>query len=245
MMSFKLPFKELIIKENKTDSPYKSSFVFYHLPNTLGNSLGQFLRNILLDHIGCVAICGVEIFDKEGPVKTEFVPLAGVNVTSYDLIVNLKKIILEELEIKEEMFCLELNVNNDSDDEKIVTAKDFNSINHVKISNPQLVLATLAPRSILKINIYCQRGLGYQEANKQRKYFVERPNVIPLDTNYSPIKSNNVMLEVNSVLTSLIDEEEQLTLTISTNGSIKAKKALQEAIKLFCSLGVLIEKQIS
>ena len=60
---------EEIINKNK---PHSSSFVFHHLPSDTGITFGNFFRRILLNHISAIAIMGVEIADKNGPVETEF-----------------------------------------------------------------------------------------------------------------------------------------------------------------------------
>jgi len=60
--------------------------------------------------------------------------------------------------------------------------------------------------------------------------------VISLDTDYSPVKSGyegvQVNFEVNTVVVSLTKEEEELKLTVSTNGAIKPKDALLEVLQM-------------
>jgi DNA-directed RNA polymerase alpha subunit len=63
-----LKFDKEIISKNQ---PYSSTFVFHHLPLTSGITIGNFLRRILLNHISGIAIVGVEISDKNGPIKTK------------------------------------------------------------------------------------------------------------------------------------------------------------------------------
>ena len=59
--------KEIISK----NQPHSSTFIFHHLPPTSGIAIGNFFRQILLNYISGIAIVGVEISDKDGPIKTK------------------------------------------------------------------------------------------------------------------------------------------------------------------------------
>jgi DNA-directed RNA polymerase alpha subunit len=90
----------------------------------------------------------------------------------------------------------------------------------------------LAPFSQLKIKLYFRSDYGYHKSEEQKKYFPEIENVILLDANYSHIKGDGgVNFQVNSIVTGLDKEEEELKLTITTNGAITPKKALLEALE--------------
>ena len=60
--------------------------------------------------------------------------------------------------------------------------------------------------------------------------------MISLDTDYSPVKSgyegDQVNFEVNTSVVSLTKEEEELKLTVSTNGAVKPKNALLEVLQM-------------
>jgi len=152
---------EEIITKNKDHS---SSFVFRHLPLGMGITIGNYLRRILLRYISGIAPLGVEIIDNNGSVKSELSTLAGVAETTPYLIINLKKIIVEEKKKKEGIFYLELNVENNEKEEKIITAGDFQQDKDIEIKNPELYLATLATASSgkknpkLEIKLYFQRN---------------------------------------------------------------------------------------
>src|SRR2546430_1751420 len=116
-----LEIKEIILK----DKPHSSSFVFYHLPEGMGITIGNYLRRFLLNYISGIASLGAKISDKNGPVESEISVLSGVAETTPYLIINLKKIIVEEKKKKEGIFCLELNIENKEKKERIITADDF------------------------------------------------------------------------------------------------------------------------
>src|SRR6185369_4072951 len=87
-----LEIEEKVVK----DKPHSSSFLFHHLPTGMGIAIGNYLRRILLQHIGGIAPLGAKISDKNGPVKSELSILSGVKEITPYLIINLKKIIVEE-----------------------------------------------------------------------------------------------------------------------------------------------------
>jgi len=116
----------LTIKEEITeDTPHSSSFVFRYLPPTAGLTVGNYLRRTILTSVKGVAPIGVEISDKNGPAKSKFTALVGVVETTPYLILNCKKIVLEIKEEKDEIVCLEMDIENSEDKEYTVTANDF------------------------------------------------------------------------------------------------------------------------
>ncbi|CAG8514889.1 2649_t:CDS:1 [Cetraspora pellucida] len=231
-----LKIKEIISENN----PHSSSFVFQYFPPTLELTIGNFLRRILLTLLSGVAAFAIEIRvknksattdDQMVPVLTKFSTLVGVVETTPYLTLNCKGILAEIKEKKDEIYCLEMDVNNPEDKECIVTAKDFQSNPHLVIKNPDLYLATLAPLSRLQIKLYFREDFGYYTAEKQEKHLPQAKNVIFFDTNYSPIKDDGVNFQVNSVATGLEKAEKELKLTINTNGTISPRQALLQALE--------------
>src|SRR3954468_19844766 len=102
-------------------NPNSSLFIFHHLPSEMGVTIGNFLRRALLpSHVKGIAPIGVKIADKNGLAKSKFTSLDGVNLAVVFVIMNLKKIILEEKKIQEGLFCLELKVENKEKKERII-----------------------------------------------------------------------------------------------------------------------------
>jgi len=88
-----LKIEEIVDKNNANNS----LFIFHHLPSEMGVTIGNFLRRVLLpSHVKGIAPIGVKITDKNGPAKSKFTNLDGVNLAAVYVIMNLKKIILEE-----------------------------------------------------------------------------------------------------------------------------------------------------
>jgi DNA-directed RNA polymerase subunit alpha len=165
-----LLLSNLKIQETTTENPHNSAFIFRYFPPTLGLTIGNCLRRVLLSTLSGVAAIGIEINDNNGPVKSKFSDLAGVDETTPYLILNCKKIIAEVKEKKDEIYCLEMDINEPEDKERIITAKDFQPNPHLEIKNPDLYLATLAPFSRLQIKLYFREDYGYYEAKIQKEF---------------------------------------------------------------------------
>ncbi|CAG8468811.1 17455_t:CDS:2 [Racocetra fulgida] len=225
-----LSLSNLKIKEiTSENNPHSSSFVFQYFPPTLELTIGNFLRRILLTLLSGVATFAIEIRVKDKSVTTDdqMVPV----LTKFSTLVGVG-ILAEIKEKKDEIYCLEMDVNNPEDKECIVTANDFQSDPHLVIKNPDLYLATLAPFSRLQIKLYFREDFGYYTAEKQEKHLPQAKNVIFFDTNYSPIEDDGVNFQVNSVATGLEKEEKELKLTIDTNGTISPRQALLQALEI-------------
>jgi DNA-directed RNA polymerase alpha subunit len=159
-----LSINNLKVQETITENdPHSSSFIFRYLPNNMGITLGNLLKRALECYISGAAAFGVKITDKNGSITNVFTTLSGVDKVTRYLIATLKEIILEVKEDQEGIFCLELNVENKENKERIITAADFQEIEGVKIKNPNLKLATLAAASSelgnskLEIKLYCRK----------------------------------------------------------------------------------------
>lgn len=226
-----LEIEEIVLK-NKL---HTSSFVFRRLPAGMGIVLGNHLRHFLLKYASGIALLGAQISDGNGSVKVEESVLAGVKEVTPYLILNLKKIIVEEKKEKEGIFCLELSVENKEKKEKVITAGDFQKDKNLEIKNPELYLATLAPAASLEIKLYFQKNWGYHTEEEQaayvKGYLAGEKDIIVFDTDYSSVKGGMVNYQINSDVNSQEKPEEKLTFTITTNGAIKPKKALQEALE--------------
>lgn len=239
-----LKIEEITSKEN----PHSSSFIFRHLPSGVGVTLGNYLRRTLSDNIGGIASLGAKINDKKGPIKTEISVIEGLRETIPYFVINLKQVIIEEKKKKEGIFFLELKIDNGKGkQERVITAKDFNQDKEIEIKNPELYLGTLASSTSLEIKLYFQKNWGYHKDEEQKnRYFPNDEDFIAFDTDYSPIKSGKVSFKVNPIIISQDKSEEELTLFIKTNGSIKPKAALHEALEisqtLFQSISNLTNK---
>lgn len=105
----------------------------------------------------------------------------------------------------------------------------------------------MAPNSSLFLELYCRKGMGYVPEKKQQVFFEqqtaegEQKFIIVLDSNYSPVKEVFPLGE--KIVTGLMDQEEQLSLEITTNSSKTPKDALKEVLSLTTFLFEDIKKK--
>jgi DNA-directed RNA polymerase alpha subunit len=98
--------------------------------------------------------------------------------------------------------------------------------------------------------LYFREDYGYYEAKIQKEfkwwkeYFAGKEHIIPLDTDYSPVKGDGVNFQVNSVVTGLEKEEEELKLTITTTGTISPRQALCQALEIIIQINDKIKNEL-
>jgi len=186
-----------------------------------GQTLGNSLRRVLLTSLSGNAITTVKI---EG-VKHQFATLPGLKEDVVELLLNVKKIrlMLEGAETA----TMKLEKHGPG----IVSAGDIEVSAGVTITNPELILGTLADKkSVLDMQFTVQKGFGYMTADEQHN---DEIGVIPLDVLYSPIVRVNYRIEATRVgrMTNL----DKLVLDIWTDGTTAPIDALKNAANILVS----------
>ena len=241
-------FSTMKIKKAEQSSQ-TTKFMFEHL--NLGGaatSLGNNFRQLLLTRVPGWAIFAVKISDKEKTIASEFEKLKGVTEIPLYLIFNLKKLVFQSLQKSSSLqekgessliHILQININNSQNKENyIVTGKDVQG--ELKIINPEAYLATVEESSQLKIDLYCSYRWGSYTAREQKSLLSKKEeNVIFLPSDYCPVKI--VSLKTEPVLNT---QEEKLSLTITTNGSISPQDSLLEIAKFLELLMTNIQHQL-
>ncbi|CAH1762098.1 14213_t:CDS:2 [Entrophospora sp. SA101] len=187
-------------------------------------------------------IFAVKISDKAKTITNEIAKLEGVKEIPIYLNFHLKKLVFQspsEDYLRQGKICtLQINVDNSQGKEEyVVTGKDIQG--ELTVLNPETYLATVAPAAQLKITLYCSYHYVSRSAKEQKSFFSlenkkkdesdasngeddnkqeiqlqNEENLIFLDSDYCPVKT----------------QEESLKLTITTNGSISANNCLLTVI---------------
>jgi len=213
-------------KEEKKDGYGK--FILSPLPQGFGDTFGNSLRRVLLEHMSGVAITRIRV---KG-ANHSFALLKGVREDLLDVIMNVKKIRISSK--KEGLIKLRLEKKGPG----VVKAGDIKTSTGAEIINPDLVLANLADKkSELKIDFEAEKGIGYSLADDNKN---EKMRWIGVDAIFSPI------LKVNySVKEIRIGKEKgrnELTLEIWTDKTIPSSVALKEAAEILTRGFSLIAK---
>lgn len=197
-----------------------ASFAIHPYHPGYGPTVGNALRRVLLSSLPGAAITHMKI---EG-VDHEFSTIEGIKEDMVTLMLNLKRVRLsstspEPVEIK-------LIVSGT----KKVTAGDFKTPPTVTIANPNLPLATLTTSSArLEMRCTVEQGRGYvpSEAREREQRDI---GTIAIDAIFTPVE--RVSFKVENVRVGQATDYHKLTLTITTDGTLKPIDALKQAASI-------------
>lgn len=211
------------IEEKKVDSSY-SQFEIGPLEAGFGYTLGTSLRRVLLTALPGAAITDV----KFSGANHQFTTLPGVKEDLVEVVLNLKKI---RFLVKSEEDFEPVAATLDKTGPGEVKAGDLEVPAGIEVANKDLVIANLADKkSRLKAEMTISFGVGYSPCE-------DRPadvlGVIVTDALFSPIKKVNVTVE--DVRVGRETNYDKLILDVWTDGTIPAKKALEQSAKILAA----------
>ncbi|HET7876899.1 MAG TPA: DNA-directed RNA polymerase subunit alpha [Methylomirabilota bacterium] len=179
---------------------------------TVGNSL----RRTLLSIIPGAAVAWVRV---KG-VKDPETPIPGVNESTVDVLLNIKKLAVnvpsgEPMETKIE-----------AKGPRQVTGADVAEGTDLEVLNPELHIATLDAGARLDVELGIGVSRGYVAADRHPTGTIP-PGAIPLDAAFSPIQ--RVAYNVEAARLGKITDYERLVLEVWTNGAVGPDEALTRA----------------
>ena len=222
-------------------------FVAEPLERGYGLTLGNSLRRILLSSLPGCAVVAAKIND----VPHEFTTLEGVKEDVTEIVLNIKGIIPK-------LYCDEQKtVYIEAKGPCVVTAGDIKADSDVEILNPEHVLATLGEGAALNLELIVAHGRGYVSAEKNKAYTENQPNMLAVDSDFSPVTKVNYKVENTRV--GQITDFDKLTLEVWTNSVTTASdavslaaKVMNEHLSLFIDLSekaktaeILVDKEAS
>lgn len=212
--SIVLPSKPRVISEEKDGGMYEIDGLYPGYGHTLGNAL----RRILLSSLTGAAPTEVRI---EG-VTHMFSTIPGIKEDVLTILLNIKQLRLKMF--SEEPQKIRLQVKGARE----VRAKDFQCPTQIAIANPDLLIATLTDKSsALDMEVTVERGLGYRSQEMIHKKRVEIGSMM-LDAVFTPIRRVNY--EVENMRVGDRTDYNRLRISIQTDGTIKPREALEQAI---------------
>ena len=198
---------------------YYARFKVGPLERGFGITLGNSLRRILLSSLPGYAINAIKI----AGINHEFSTIPGVSEDVTDIILNLKQVALK---------------SNDYDDKKIsikakgpceVTAGDIVTDSTIEVVNKDLHIAYLDEGATLDIEMSVVKGRGYQEGNRANLE-TDDVSVIPIDSIFTP--ASKVTFDVQKTRVGQRADYDELTIDITTNGTIEPYEALSMAARI-------------
>jgi DNA-directed RNA polymerase subunit alpha len=196
-----------------------------------GITLGNAIRRVLLSSLVGSAVTEVKI--KNAP--HEFATLDGVKEDILHVLMNIKGLRFKSM-IDEPQTAV-LSVKG----EREVTGKDFECPNDLKLSNPDLHIATITDKNTeLEIEIKIEKGTGYVFEDREEKKDV---GVIGLDASYTPIRRVNYIVE-NMRVGDRTDFD-RISLDVETDGTISPEKAFAESLEILLSQFGFLSNEMS
>lgn len=194
-------------------------FIIEPLERGFGTTLGNSLRRVLLSSMPGAAVFAVKI---NGAIH-EFSAVDGVLEDVTAIILNIKKLVFE-LDSDEDVTMV-IDVTGPA----TVTGADIQCPSEVKMISNDLVIAHVAEGQHFYTEMYAHKDRGYMSADQNKK-FVNSVDVIPTDSIFSPVVNVAYLVEPTRVGQSA--KYDQLTMEITTDGSIKPHEVLAIAAKV-------------
>ena len=212
MISFEKP--EYKIAEYVESSHY-GKFELEPLERGFAITIGNALRRVMLSSLPGSAITTVKI---DG-VLHEFQKIEGIVEDVTTIVLNLKGVVVKNH--SQEQKTVRLSANK----EGVVTAGDIEKDADIEIINPDHVICTLVKGGKIDMELTINNGKGYVDAKENKKLYCEdKPEVIAIDSSYSPIEL--VKVEDEKTRVGQNENFDKLTMHIYTNGSITPEEAM-------------------
>ena len=189
------------------------------LERGFGMTLGNALRRVLLSSLQGAAIKTVQI---DG-VLHEFSSIAGVREDVTDIILNIKEIALRLHSDGVKRMVLK------KEGAGAVKAGDIEVSSDVEILNPEHVICHLDQGASVRMEFTTDMGKGYVPAERNRPD--DAPiGLIAVDSIYTPVKK--VSYKVENTREGQILDYDKLTMTVETDGSVRAEDAVALAARI-------------
>lgn len=222
-----LPFIKMpdgVVKDESSSSNTFGRFSIQPLERGFGVTLGNSFRRVLLSSLTGSAITAIKV---DG-VLHEFTTIPGVVEDVTDIILNLKQVRMNILNKKTEKISISLSGPSDF---KASALQESNP--DVEILNPDLHIATLNGEAKLNMELHIGTGKGYVPSNEQ-VINDQTIGLIPIDAIFTPIV--NVRYDIRNVRIGEKNDFEELSLEVTTDGSITPEDAMSSAGKIMREL---------
>jgi DNA-directed RNA polymerase subunit alpha len=185
-----------------------------------GMTFGNALRRVLLGSVEGSAVTSIII---KG-VNNEFAALSGVIEDTMQVALNIKGIVIKNETGKPGKMHMHI------EGEKVARVADITADEHLKLMNPEHIIAHVATDGVLDIQFFVESGRGYVVAKWPAGEALQKDERMYLDAMFSPIK--RVTFDVKKTRIGGDIDYDQLHVTIVTNGAEKPLAALQYAVSV-------------
>lgn len=194
-------------------------FVVEPLESGYGITIGNSLRRVLLSSLPGAAVSFVNIRG----VEHEFATIPGILEDVPEIILNIKGLVLKMNSDEPVKVIIEKKGEGE------ILASDIQTGPEIEIVNPNHHIATANVDADVYMELTIERGRGY-EPSELKKDEITEIGVIPIDSNYTPIRKVNWKVENTRV--GQRTDYDRLILEVKTDGSMKADEATSLAAKI-------------
>ena len=201
-------------------------FIISPLERGFGITLGNALRRTLLSSLPGGAVYSIKV---DG-IFHEFSSIKGVKEDVTMIILNIKDLILDITD--DDTYTLKISAKGPC----TVKAKDIELPANVTVLNPDLEIAHLEQGGSLEMELMARNGRGYVSSDENKKLYQgssQGIGTIYVDSIYTPCLKANFEVEPTRVGQSTKFDE--LTVEVTTDGSINPKEAIALAAKILIS----------
>jgi len=206
--------------DKKNKSEYYGKLSAGPFERGYGVTIGNSLRRMLLSSIEGAAIVAVKF---EGDFH-EFSSIPGVVEDVTEIILNLKQVNIK-LTGEADYKRVYIKASNAG----VIYAKHITSDPEIEVLNPDLPILTIDQSAEVEIEMIVRKGRGYVPADRH-KIENESVQMIPLDSNFSPIEKITYTIENTRVGQST--DYDSLVMELWTNGGITPEDAVAHAAKI-------------
>lgn len=201
------------------ESGQYGKFVVEPLESGYGITIGNSLRRVLLSSLPGAAVSFVNIRG----VEHEFATIPGVLEDVPEIILNIKGLVMQMTGDQPVKVIIEKQGEGE------IKASDIQTGLDIEIVNPDHHIATTNSDADVYMELTVERGRGY-EPSELKKDEITEIGVVPIDSNYTPIKKVNWKVENTRV--GQRTDYDRLILEVTTDGSMQADKATSLAAKI-------------
>ena len=201
------------------ESGQYGKFVVEPLESGYGITIGNSLRRVLLSSLPGAAVSFVNIRG----VEHEFATIPGVLEDVPEIILNIKGLVMQMTGDQPVKVIIEKQGEGE------IKASDIQTGLDIEIVNPDHHIATTNSDADVYMELTVERGRGY-EPSELKKDEITEIGVIPIDSNYTPIKKVNWKVENTRV--GQRTDYDRLILEVTTDGSMQADEATSLAAKI-------------
>lgn len=206
--------------DNDTLKESYGKFVAKPLERGYGLTLGNSLRRVLLSSLQGAGIVAIKI---DG-VEHEFGTINNIKEEVSEIILNLKEIQFKLIDKDDVELVLEKN------SEGAIYAKDITENAHVKVLNPDHIIANISSGGSIRMELKVARGKGYVTAVDNKEQYELPIGWIYLDTLFSPVQRVNYT--VTNARVGKRTDYDKLTLEVWTNSGVNPEDSVALSAKI-------------